>query len=48
MGYLGDKLHLFQTDYGAVSILICYVEFPELSRQVCEAGADIISFPPYR
>lgn len=42
----GDKLHLFQTDYGAVSILICYdIEFPELSRQVCEAGADIIFVP---
>lgn len=42
----GHKLHLFQTDYGAVSILICYdIEFPELARQVCEAGADILFVP---
>jgi predicted amidohydrolase len=42
----GTKLHLFQTDFGAVSILICYdIEFPELSRQVCEAGADILFVP---
>lgn len=44
----GDTLHLFQTDYGAVAILICYdIEFPELSRQVCEAGADIIFVPSF-
>lgn len=42
----GSKLHLFQTDYGAISILICYYnEFPELSRMVCEAGADILFVP---
>jgi len=42
----GDKLQLFHTDYGAVSILICYdIEFPELARQVCEAGADILFVP---
>lgn len=42
----GDKLHLFQTDYGAISILICYdIEFPELARLVCEAGADILFVP---
>jgi predicted amidohydrolase len=42
----GTKLHLFQTDFGAISILICYdIEFPELSRQVCEAGADILFVP---
>ena len=46
----GSKLHLFQTEYGAVSILICYdIEFPELSRMVCEAGAryrtDMIAYP---
>ncbi|MDD5300212.1 MAG: carbon-nitrogen hydrolase family protein [Gallionella sp.] len=44
----GDKLHLFQTDYGAIAILICYdIEFPELARQVCEAGADIIFVPSF-
>lgn len=42
----GNQLHLFQTDYGAVSILICYdIEFPELARLVCEAGADILFVP---
>jgi len=42
----GNKLHLFQTDYGAISILLCYdIEFPELARQVCEAGADILFVP---
>ena len=42
----GDKLHLFQTDYGAIGILICYdIEFPELARLVCEAGADILFVP---
>ncbi|WP_293005792.1 carbon-nitrogen hydrolase family protein [Nitrosomonas sp.] len=42
----GNKLHLFQTDYGAIAILICYdIEFPELARQVCEAGADILFVP---
>jgi len=44
----GDKLHLFQTDYGAIGILICYdIEFPELARQVCEAGADILFVPSF-
>lgn len=42
----GSKLQLFQTDYGAIGILICYdVEFPELARQICEAGADILFVP---
>lgn len=42
----GNKLHLFHTDFGAVSILICYdIEFPELARQVCEAGADLLFVP---
>jgi len=42
----GSKLHLFQTDYGAIGILLCYdIEFPELARMVCEAGADILFVP---
>ena len=42
----GNKLHLFQTDFGAIGILICYdIEFPELARLVCEAGADILFVP---
>lgn len=44
----GDKMHVFQTDHCAISILICYdVEFPELARQVCEAGADILFVPSF-
>ncbi|MBC53030.1 MAG: hypothetical protein CMQ34_04250 [Gammaproteobacteria bacterium] len=42
----GDKLHLFETPYGNIAILICYdIEFPELARLVCEAGADILMVP---
>lgn len=44
----GDRLHLFMTSHGAIAILVCYdVEFPELARQVCEAGADIIFVPSF-
>ena len=44
----GDRLNLFQTDYGAIAILICYdIEFPELVRQVCEAGANILFVPSF-
>jgi len=42
----GDQLHLFDTPHGRIAILICYdVEFPELSRMVSEAGADILFVP---
>ena len=42
----GDKLHLFQTPYGKIAILICYdIEFPELARMVSEAEADILFVP---
>ncbi len=42
----GDQLHLFETPYGKIAILICYdIEFPELARMVCEAGADILFVP---
>ncbi|HDZ07575.1 carbon-nitrogen hydrolase family protein [Pseudohongiella sp.] len=42
----GEKLHLFETPFGKIAILICYdIEFPELSRMVCEAGADILMVP---
>lgn len=42
----GDQLHLFETPFGKIAILICYdIEFPELSRMVCEAGADILFVP---
>jgi predicted amidohydrolase len=42
----GDLLHLFDTPYGKIAILICYdIEFPELARRVCEEGADILFVP---
>lgn len=42
----GDHLKLFDTEFGKIAILICYdIEFPELSRMVCEAGADILMVP---
>ena len=38
----GHHLNVFDTPYGRISILICYdIEFPELSRMVCEQGADL-------
>lgn len=42
----GDQLRVFDTPYGKIAILVCYdIEFPELSRSVCEAGADILFVP---
>lgn len=42
----GDQLRVFSTPYGKIAILICYdIELPELSRMVCEAGADILFVP---
>ena len=42
----GDQLKLFDTPFGKIAILICYdIEFPERSRMVCEAGADILFVP---
>ena len=42
----GDTLSVFDTAYGKIAILICYdIEFPELARAVCEAGAEILFVP---
>lgn len=42
----GDKLEVFETDRGKISIQICYdVEFPELSRIAVDHGAQIIFVP---
>ena len=42
----GHNLRVFDTAHGRIAILICYdIEFPELSRMVCEQGADIIFVP---
>lgn len=42
----GDHLQLYETEFGDIAILVCYdVEFPELARMVCGAGADILFVP---
>src|SRR3989344_4347019 len=42
----GHHLSVFDTPHGRIAILICYdIEFPELSRMVCEKGADILFVP---
>lgn len=42
----GHQVTVFDTPHGRIAILICYdIEFPELSRMVCEQGADIIFVP---
>ncbi|MEK9721424.1 MAG: carbon-nitrogen hydrolase family protein, partial [Quisquiliibacterium sp.] len=42
----GNQLRLFDTPHGKIAILVCYdIEFPELARRVCEAGADILFVP---
>ena len=42
----GNKLEVFDTDRGKISIQICYdVEFPELCRIAVERGAQIIFVP---
>lgn len=42
----GDKLNVFETDFGKIGILICYdVEFPELARLLSEKGIKILFIP---
>jgi Predicted amidohydrolase len=42
----GDRLSVFDTDFGRIGILICYdVEFPELPRLQMEQGMDILFVP---
>jgi len=42
----GNKLKVFDTDFGRVGILICYdVEFPELARIQSEQGMQILFVP---
>ena len=42
----GESLAVFDTVHGKIAILICYdIEFPELARAVCEAGAEILFVP---
>lgn len=42
----GDNLHLFDTDFGRLGILICYdVEFPELARLLADKEMQILLVP---
>ncbi len=42
----GDKVEVFETDIGKISILICYdIEFPEISRIAVSKGAQILFVP---
>ncbi|AOM82402.1 bifunctional GNAT family N-acetyltransferase/carbon-nitrogen hydrolase family protein [Salisediminibacterium beveridgei] len=42
----GDKVEVFDTDCGKISIQICYdIEFPEMARIATEKGANIIISP---
>jgi predicted amidohydrolase len=42
----GHEIKLFNTEHAKIGILICYdVEFPELARQLSEAGVEILFVP---
>ena len=42
----GHGFYVYHTDYGDIAILVCYdVEFPEASRVLAEAGAQILFVP---
>jgi len=42
----GKRLKIFDTDFGKVSIAICYdVEFPEIARTAARAGATLLIVP---
>lgn len=42
----GNKLEVFNTDFGQIGILICYdIEFPELARLLSERGVQILFVP---
>jgi predicted amidohydrolase/ribosomal protein S18 acetylase RimI-like enzyme len=43
----GNVIKALDTDCGKIGILVCYdVEFPEMSRMLCDQGAEIL-FVPY-
>ncbi|MFC5650213.1 nitrilase-related carbon-nitrogen hydrolase [Paenibacillus solisilvae] len=44
----GDRLDVFETDWGKMAILTCYdIEFPELARSAAVNGAELILCPSY-
>ena len=45
-GIPGDRLPVFETDFGRIAFLICYdTQFMELGRIAAVKGADLIVFP---
>jgi predicted amidohydrolase len=44
----GEDLHVFDTQWGLMSILTCYdIEFPELARAAADRGVKLILCPSY-
>lgn len=44
----GDRLPVFDTDFGRLGILICWdMQFPEAARELSLAGADLICCPTW-
>lgn len=42
----GDRLSVFDTDFGRVGLMVCYdLRFPEVARSMVLSGADIIFCP---
>jgi len=42
----GNKVQVFETDFGKIGILICYdVEFPELPRLMADQGLQVLFVP---
>jgi predicted amidohydrolase len=41
----GDTIQTFDTDCGKIGIMICDVEFPELSRLMADQGMNILFVP---
>jgi predicted amidohydrolase len=44
-GITGGDISDFDTDCGKIGIMICYVEFPELSRLMADQGMNILFVP---
>lgn len=44
----GKDYPVFETRFGRVGMMICYdTQFPEVARELCKRGAEIIAIPAY-
>lgn len=44
----GDRLPVFETDFGCIGLLICWdMQYPEAAREISLAGADLICCPTW-